>query len=172
MSGTETALLSASLAKPQAQAQPVVTVAEDGAQRLVRFLDFGECSGVSAVKTDVRVAVAADLMAFVFHAADEIFVARDLLADEEERRVRAALLEPVKEGGGRLREGPSSKVSAMQRRSWDGAETATAWPSLAQEKQRARKVNKNSSKSAERRFKIITSASILRSRRTKKDQPV
>ena len=51
----------------------------------------------------MRVAVAADLMAFVFHAADEIFVARDLLADEEERRVRAALLEPVKEGGGRLR---------------------------------------------------------------------
>lgn len=39
-------------------------------------------------------------MAFVFHAADEIFVACDLLADEEERRVRAALLEPVKEGGG------------------------------------------------------------------------
>ena len=84
-------------------AQPVVTVAEDGAQRLVRFLDFRECSGVSAVKTDVRVAVAADLMAFVFHAADEIFVARDLLADEEERRVRAALLEPVEQSCGRLR---------------------------------------------------------------------
>ena len=78
-------------------------VAEDGAQRLVRFLDFGECSGVSAVKADVRVAVAADLMAFVFHAADEIFVARDLLADEEERRVRAALLEPVEQSCGRLR---------------------------------------------------------------------
>ena len=62
-----------------------------------------ECSGVSAVKTDVRVAVAADLMAFVFHAADEIFAARDLLADEEERRVRAALLEPVEQSCGRLR---------------------------------------------------------------------
>lgn len=45
--------------KAPGRAQPVVTVAEDGAQRLVRFLDFGECSGVSAVKTDVRVAVAA-----------------------------------------------------------------------------------------------------------------
>ena len=44
--------------KAPGRAQPVVTVAEDGAQRLVRFLDFGECSGVSAVKTDVRVAVA------------------------------------------------------------------------------------------------------------------
>ena len=91
--------------KAPGRAQPVVTVAEDGAQRLVRFLDFGECSGVSAVKTDVRVAVAADLMAFVFHAADEIFVARDLLADEEERRVRAALLEPVEQSCGRLRGG-------------------------------------------------------------------
>ena len=98
MSGTETVAR-----KAPGWAQPVVTVAEDGAQRLVRFLDFGECSGVSAVKTDVRVAVAADLMAFVFHAADEIFVARDLLADEEERRVRAALLEPVEQSCGRLR---------------------------------------------------------------------
>ena len=44
-------------------------------------------------------------MAFVFHAADEIFVARDLLADEEERRVRAALLEPVEQSCGRLRGG-------------------------------------------------------------------
>ena len=70
--------------------------------------------------------------------------------------------------GGQMVQEPAAKVSAMQRRSWDGAETATAWPSLAQEKQSARKVNKNSSKSAKRRFKIITSGSILRSRRTKK----
>ena len=111
-------------------------------------------------------------MAFVFHAADEIFVARDLLADEEERRVRAALLEPVKEGGGRLREGPSSKVSAMQRRSWDGAETATAWPSLAQEKQSARKVNKKQQQESGTSFQDHHLSLYFTQQVDKKDQPV
>lgn len=107
-------------------------------------------------------------MAFVFHAADEIFVARDLLADEEERRVRAALLEPVKEGGGRLRGGAVVKGqrNAAPQLGWgrDGDSLAVFGAGKAE----CKKVNKNSSKSAKRRFKIITSGSILRSRRTKK----
>ncbi len=166
MSGTETALLSASLAKPRVGAARYHHVHRGWRAASRPFSGFRRVQRRQRCQDGCACSCGRRPDGLRLSCGGRDLRCHNMLADEEDAACAPRSFKPSSRAAVVCGEGPSSKVSAMQRQLGWGRDGDSS-PSGAG-KASARKVNKNSSKSAKRRFKIITSGSILRSRRTKK----
>ena len=96
------ALLDGAADKPPGRTEPVIARSEDLLQNGVCPCDLLQTALAVPVQTDMCIGVIPDLVPFVAHALNEIFHAFDLLADEEEGRMGAPLLQTVEQRFGRF----------------------------------------------------------------------